>query len=151
MIIVPPYVQLKELKCSNLSATHLSVAELRPDATGANFVCVLTNIVPNGPLLFIAQMPPYPEEIESLPSETRSKLRSTQILTSIPQIISELVQNSLDANAKHVDIGINREEWTFYVKDDGHGMSKEDMRILSKGGEEGRYGDHSPQNNSGLS
>jgi DNA mismatch repair protein MLH3 len=96
-------------------------------------------------------MPPYPEEIESLPSETRSKLRSTQILTSIPQIISELVQNSLDANAKHVDIGINREEWTFYVKDDGHGMSKEDMRILSKGGEEGRYGDHSPQNTSGSS
>lgn len=77
--------------------------------------------------------------ISLLPHETRTKLRSTQIVTSLPQIVSELVQNSLDANAKHIDVSINCSEWTCTVHDDGHGLSKNGMEILAKGGEEGRY------------
>ncbi|KAF7290914.1 Mismatch repair-related protein [Mycena chlorophos] len=78
--------------------------------------------------------------IEPLPDVTRSKLRSTQILTSLSQIVSELLQNSLDAGASHIDIGVDCEEWTCWVRDDGCGMSRDGMDILSRGLEAGRYG-----------
>lgn len=78
--------------------------------------------------------------IEHLPATTRAKLRSTQILTSLPQIVSELLQNSLDAGAGQVDIGVDCEEWICWVKDDGEGISREGMSMLGKGSEEGRYG-----------
>ncbi|KIJ37395.1 hypothetical protein M422DRAFT_177918 [Sphaerobolus stellatus SS14] len=81
-----------------------------------------------------------PKPIKSLPAFSRSLLRSTTILTSLPQIISELVQNSLDAGASHVEVGVDVEQWQCWVRDDGHGMSKDDMSILAKAGEEGRYG-----------
>lgn len=75
-----------------------------------------------------------------LDSETRSKIRSTQVLTSIPQIVSELVQNSLDANSSHINVGVDVVEWECWVYDDGTGISKKDMGILAKGPMEGRYG-----------
>ncbi|KAJ7044715.1 hypothetical protein C8F04DRAFT_1069288 [Mycena alexandri] len=78
--------------------------------------------------------------IEPLPDITRSKLRSTQILTSLSQIVSELLQNSLDAGARQIDIGVDCEEWTCWVRDDGFGMSKDGMDILGTGLEAGRYG-----------
>lgn len=71
-----------------------------------------------------------------LPLDTRSQLRSTQILTSIPQIVSELVQNSLDAGASHIDIGLNIDDWELWVKDNGHGISKQGLEVLANG----RYG-----------
>lgn len=76
--------------------------------------------------------------IERLSLDTRTKLRSTQILTSLPQIVSELFQNSLDAGAKHIEIGVNCAEWSCWVRDDGHGMSKDSLNAL---GTEGRYGE----------
>lgn len=74
-----------------------------------------------------------------LPPPVRTKIRSTQILTSLPQVISELVQNSLDANSHHIEVGVDCEEWECWVKDDGEGMSKEGMGMLRKAEEEGRY------------
>ncbi|KAJ6515500.1 hypothetical protein C8R45DRAFT_956702 [Mycena sanguinolenta] len=82
--------------------------------------------------------------IESLPDVTRTKLRSTQILTSLSQIVSELLQNSLDAGARQIDIGVNCEEWSCWVRDDGSGMSKDGMDILGTGLEAGRYGTSKP-------
>lgn len=78
--------------------------------------------------------------LSRLSAPTRVKLRSTQLLSSLPQIVSELLQNSLDAGAQHVDIGVDCEEWNCWVRDDGHGISKEGLTILGKGSEEGRYG-----------
>ncbi|EMD40424.1 hypothetical protein CERSUDRAFT_130259 [Gelatoporia subvermispora B] len=78
--------------------------------------------------------------IEQLPQTTRSKLRSTQILTSLPQIVSELVQNSLDAGAHNVDIGVNCEEWSCWVRDDGAGISRDGLAVLEGGPGGGRYG-----------
>ncbi|ESK95055.1 mismatch repair-related protein [Moniliophthora roreri MCA 2997] len=75
--------------------------------------------------------------IERLNLRTRAKLRSTQILTSLPQIVSELLQNSLDAKARRIEIGVNCEEWTCWVTDDGQGMSRDDLTLL---GSSGRYG-----------
>jgi DNA mismatch repair protein MLH3 len=74
--------------------------------------------------------------IEHLPTATRNKIRSTQILTSLPQIISELLQNSLDAGGLQVDVGVDCKEWNCWVRDNGIGMSKDGMSVLG----EGRYG-----------
>ena len=81
------------------------------------------------------------QTLHPLDSETRSKIRSTQILTSIPQIVSELVQNSLDAEALHINVGVDILEWECWVRDDGHGISKKGMSMLAKGPIEGRYGE----------
>jgi DNA mismatch repair protein MLH3 len=78
-----------------------------------------------------------------LPAPTRSKLRSTQILTSLPQVIAELVQNSLDAGARHVQVGVDAQNWSCWVKDDGCGMSREDMQTLAQGLEDRRYCEYS--------
>lgn len=79
--------------------------------------------------------------IEHLPSATQSRLRSTQILTSLPQIISELIQNSLDADARHIDIGVDCEDWSFWVRDDGVGIDRKGFDVLAGGAEVGRYGE----------
>lgn len=78
--------------------------------------------------------------LQKLDAPTRVRLRSTQILTSLPQLVSELVQNSLDAGASVVDVGIDCEEWICWVKDNGCGISKDGLSLLGEGSEEGRYG-----------
>ncbi|KAJ3981747.1 hypothetical protein F5890DRAFT_1533745 [Lentinula detonsa] len=72
--------------------------------------------------------------IDRLSSSTQTKLRSTQILTSLPQIVSELFQNSLDAGAKHIEIGVNCAEWSCWVTDDGSGMSKDSLDTFRTAG-----------------
>ncbi|KAI0751023.1 hypothetical protein C8Q80DRAFT_1099789 [Daedaleopsis nitida] len=78
--------------------------------------------------------------IASLSASTKSKLRSTQILTSLPQLVSELVQNSLDADARHIEVSIDPEEWECWVRDDGVGISRDSLAVLARGSEAGRYG-----------
>ena len=78
-------------------------------------------------------------EIERLVPSTQAKLRSTQILTSLPQIVSELVQNSLDAKPSQIHVGLDCKEWTCWVQDDGHGISKEGLEKLGQGEDGGRY------------
>ncbi|KAG0709891.1 hypothetical protein DFH29DRAFT_19205 [Suillus ampliporus] len=77
--------------------------------------------------------------LNQLSAETRAKLRSAQLLTSLPQVVSELLQNSLDAGASQVDIGVNCEEWSCWVRDDGAGINKSGLSMIGKGSEEGRY------------
>ncbi|EJU06351.1 hypothetical protein DACRYDRAFT_113068 [Dacryopinax primogenitus] len=79
------------------------------------------------------------ELITLLPEETRSILRSTQILTNLPQLVSELVQNSLDAGARQVDVGIHPEAWACWVRDDGCGIPREGLDLLARGREKGKY------------
>ncbi|KAF8138352.1 hypothetical protein EV363DRAFT_1155488, partial [Boletus edulis] len=63
--------------------------------------------------------------LEKLSAETRAKLRSTQLLTSLPTIVSELLQNALDAGASQIDIGVDCAEWSCWVMDDGSGFTKD--------------------------
>ncbi|KAJ8597377.1 hypothetical protein M405DRAFT_755983 [Rhizopogon salebrosus TDB-379] len=77
--------------------------------------------------------------LNKLSVETRAKLRSAQLLTSLPQIVSELLQNSLDTGASQVDIGVNCEEWGCWVRDDGAGINKGGLSMIGKGSDEGRY------------
>ena len=73
----------------------------------------------------------WPEEITPLPPRTRSILRSTVILTSLVQVVSELVQNSLDANARSIQVGIDYDEWSCWVQDDGTGLAIDDLESLA--------------------
>ncbi|KDR84002.1 hypothetical protein GALMADRAFT_236565 [Galerina marginata CBS 339.88] len=84
-------------------------------------------------------MPENQPAIERLSLPTQAKLRSTQILTSFPQIVSELLQNSLDANATRIEIGLDCKEWMCWVRDNGHGISKEGLELFGQGEEGGRY------------
>lgn len=78
-------------------------------------------------------------DLLKLDQRTQSRLRSTQILTSLPQIVTELVQNSLDAGAKHIDIGVDNEEWACWVRDDGKGINRDGLSLIAREG--GRYGE----------
>ncbi|KIL70278.1 hypothetical protein M378DRAFT_183827 [Amanita muscaria Koide BX008] len=77
--------------------------------------------------------------IEQLPPPTQTRLRSTQILTSFTQIVSELLQNSLDANPQRVDVGVDCEEWECWASDDGVGISREALSVIGQGQDVGRY------------
>ncbi|KAI6135072.1 hypothetical protein EV401DRAFT_2052575 [Pisolithus croceorrhizus] len=77
--------------------------------------------------------------LSRLSAETRAKLRSTQILTSLPQFVSELLQNSIDSGASHIDVGVDCEDWSCWVRDDGSGFAKDDLAQIAKGPEDGRY------------
>ncbi len=80
-----------------------------------------------------------PRAIRQLTAVTRARLRSTQILTSLWQIVSELVQNSLDAEASEISIGIDCTQWTCWVCDDGAGISIEDLRHMANVDDSARY------------
>ena len=79
------------------------------------------------------------ETLRPLSEPVRTRLRSTHILTSLPQVVSQLVQNSLDASASHIDIGVDCQEWECWVKDDGDGVPRSGLDALSKSYEAGRY------------
>ncbi|KAI0353061.1 hypothetical protein OH77DRAFT_1554698 [Trametes cingulata] len=83
---------------------------------------------------------PSRSSLTTLPPSTQSQLRSTQIITSLPQLVCELVQNSLDAEAHSVEVALDPDEWECWVGDDGMGMSKDGLAMLSSGSEGGRYG-----------
>jgi DNA mismatch repair protein MLH3 len=93
------------------------------------------------PFVFNSGSGTHQNHVEPLPAETRSNLRSTQILTCLAQIVSELLQNSLDAGARHVEISVDCEEWSCWVRDDGKGISKNGMNMLAKEEDGGRYGE----------
>ena len=84
-------------------------------------------------------MPESQPEIQRLAPSTQTKLRSTQILTSLPQIVSELIQNSLDANPSQIHVGLDSKEWTCWVQDDGYGIPKDDLEQLGQADDRGRY------------
>ncbi|TBU47222.1 hypothetical protein BD309DRAFT_856433 [Dichomitus squalens] len=88
--------------------------------------------------------------ITSLPTSTTNKLRSTQILTSLPQLVSELVQNSVDAGARNIEISIDPEDWECWVRDDGTGISRDGLAVLASGPEAGRYGTSKACNTASL-
>lgn len=82
-------------------------------------------------------MPIGTSTLTPLDEPTRSRLRSTQILVSLPQIAAELIQNVLDAGATNVDVGVHAGEWAFWVCDDGCGFTKDGLERIAQGGEEG--------------
>lgn len=83
-------------------------------------------------------------QLTKLNEPTQAKIRSTQILTTLPQIVSELIQNSLDAKASHIDVGLDSDNWMCWVRDDGLGITKQDLEALASDGSDMRYCKYPP-------
>ncbi|KAJ3532141.1 hypothetical protein NMY22_g7868 [Coprinellus aureogranulatus] len=77
--------------------------------------------------------------VGKLNASTQDSLRSTQILTSLPHIVSELTQNALDAGATLVEVGLDAKDWLCWVKDNGTGISKQNLDLIGQEGSGGRY------------
>lgn len=73
-----------------------------------------------------------PSEIETLPDEVIDLIAAGEVIDSLGAVVRELVENSLDAGAKRITIGINPESWRVQVADNGKGMSLEDLRICAQ-------------------
>ena len=70
--------------------------------------------------------------LKPLPKDTVSLITSGQIITSAFSVVKELVENSLDAGAKSVEIrldnyGLDKVE----VKDDGCGLAKDQIHMMT--------------------
>ncbi|WVQ65973.1 uncharacterized protein L199_004151 [Kwoniella botswanensis] len=74
------------------------------------------------------------EPITPLPTPTSTAIRSSFIISTFPQIVSELIQNSLDAGAKNMDIYISlaKGNESIRVRDDGCGIGEEGLRKAGK-------------------
>ncbi|WWD04674.1 hypothetical protein V865_002745 [Kwoniella europaea PYCC6329] len=74
------------------------------------------------------------ESIAPLPTPTSTAIRSSLIIPTFPQILSELIQNSLDAGAKNLDISLCllKGNESIRVRDDGCGIGEEGLRKVGK-------------------
>ncbi|XP_019875543.2 DNA mismatch repair protein MutL [Aethina tumida] len=59
-----------------------------------------------------------------------SKIRSSVTVNSIPQCVSELILNSLDAKSKSIAIRVNPVTLRIQVVDNGEGITESNMRIV---------------------
>nr|XP_031859633.1 uncharacterized protein CI109_004908 [Kwoniella shandongensis]KAA5526705.1 hypothetical protein CI109_004908 [Kwoniella shandongensis] len=73
-------------------------------------------------------------QISPLSLSTSTTLRSSFILPTLPQILSELVQNSLDAGATSIAcwVDLTKHGETIRVEDDGCGISEEGLKRVGK-------------------
>jgi DNA mismatch repair protein MLH3 len=86
-------------------------------------------------------MPFETPTIRRLPESVVTHLRSTLAVTTLSDAISELVQNSLDANARSIKIQVNLPRNSCVIEDDGVGIAPVDVSMVGK-----MYGLSPPQN-----
>lgn len=68
--------------------------------------------------------------VRILPVEVVSLIAAGEVIESPASVLKELIENSLDAGAKNIDIELLKAgKELIRVKDDGCGMSKEDLRL----------------------
>jgi signal transduction histidine kinase len=85
---------------------------------------------------------PLQPDIRPLPPPTASFIRSSTIISSLPQALLELIQNSLDARSRNITVHLDVENdgWGIRVEDDGEGMSPQTIEAIGRGE---RYGQSS--------
>lgn len=72
--------------------------------------------------------------ITSLSNPVSDRLRSSVIIPTLPQALSELVQNSLDAGASRIEcwIDLSPGNESIRIQDDGHGIDEEGMKRVGE-------------------
>lgn len=72
--------------------------------------------------------------IERLCRPTATRLRSSLVIPSLPQVLSELAHNALDAGATRVECRVNLlpGEESIRVEDDGHGIRRDGLDIVGE-------------------
>ncbi|XP_029315629.1 PMS1 protein homolog 1 isoform X2 [Cottoperca gobio] len=81
---------------------------------------------------FIMLTSKVPEIMKQLPPDTVRLLSSCQVITSVWNVVKELIENSLDAGASSLDVklenyGLDRIE----VRDNGHGIKAADTPVMA--------------------
>jgi DNA mismatch repair protein MLH3 len=72
--------------------------------------------------------------IQTLPEDVIAQIKSSTAITSLNEVIFELVQNSLDAGSTKVDVSVDYSKGGCVVEDDGLGI------LPSEFGENGGLG-----------
>ena len=70
-----------------------------------------------------------PSEIQTLPDEVIDLIAAGEVIDSLAAVVREVVENALDAGATRIAIAIDPQSWQVQVRDNGKGMSLEDLRI----------------------
>jgi DNA mismatch repair protein MLH3 len=83
---------------------------------------------------FRAMESPSRRSILVLERPDRSRLRSAVTIPTFTQILNELVQNALDAEASRIECWISLEKGseTIKVEDDGHGIGKDGLEYIGR-------------------
>ncbi|QWU86536.1 hypothetical protein CA3LBN_000754 [Candidozyma haemuli] len=68
--------------------------------------------------------------IKRLDSETASRIRGGTVIESPESAVQALVQNSMDAGAKHIAVKLHLGTLSLCVQDDGHGMTSEELDVV---------------------
>jgi DNA mismatch repair protein MLH3 len=70
----------------------------------------------------MASGPPQDDRIKPLPSAVISQIKSSIAITSLKEVILRLVENSLDAGAKKIDVSVSFPKGSCTIEDDGCGI-----------------------------
>lgn len=73
-----------------------------------------------------------PSEIRTLPDEVIDLIAAGEVIDSLAAVVRELVENSLDAGATRITIALDPQSWQVQVRDNGTGMSLEDLKVCIK-------------------
>ena len=73
-----------------------------------------------------------PSEIQTLPEEVVDLIAAGEVIDSVAAVVRELVENALDAGATRIAIALDLQSWQVQVRDNGKGMSVEDLKVCIK-------------------
>ena len=72
-------------------------------------------------------------KIQVMDSHLANMIAAGEVIERPSSVVKELVENSIDANSKHIEVYVYEAgRKRIIVKDDGHGMEKEDAMIAFK-------------------
>lgn len=77
-------------------------------------------------------MPAEVPTIRKLPESVALRLRSTLVVTSLSDAVFQLVQNSLDADARNIRVQANLTRNSCVVEDDGVGILPVDVSMVGQ-------------------
>lgn len=67
--------------------------------------------------------------IHRLPTRLINQIAAGEVVVRPAAAIKELIENSLDAGAKRIDVAVEEDALSFTVRDDGCGMCEADLRL----------------------
>ena len=69
-------------------------------------------------------------KIKLLPEHIVNQIKAGEVVESPASLLKELIENSIDAGSKKIEISISEDlTSSILIKDDGHGISKENIPL----------------------